>query len=354
MIRRLETRAFRNLVAGSWEPVEGRNLLLGSNGAGKTSVLEAIYVGATTRSFRTPRLSDTVALDEEALFLRLDLRTGHRLELGWRPGTRRRAVDGQEVKVTEYLRHLPVVVWTAESGEILTGEPKLGRRLMDRGIVGTRPGDLGILRRYRKILRQKRELLSRGGGLGLASWNDLLAEAAAAVVDRRAEYMERLREALEWAREKTDLEGAAPEILYRPSPPEARHGVDKLREALASAATREKERGIPLLGPHRDRLRFRWRGRPLHRIASAGERKGIGLLLVAAEGRVLSRAGREPVLLLDDLDSELDAGRLAAVWPAFVPARQVFASSSRPDIWSTLEPAVRWRVEEGRIRREDS
>lgn len=340
------------MVFQSWEPVEGRNLLLGPNGAGKTSVLEAIYVAATTRSFRTPRLSDCVNLEEETLFLRLDVDSGHRLELGWEPGARRRAVDGQEVGVTEYLRHLPVVVWTADTGEILTGEPKRGRRLMDRGVVGTRPGDLGILRRYRKVLEQKRELLSRGGTGGLASWNDLLAEAAVDVVKRRREYVDRLREALQWARVQTDLEGPPPELLYRPSPPEAAEGEAALRETLEKASDRERERGIPLMGPHRDKLRFRWRGRSLHRLASAGERKGMGLLLVAAEGRVLSRAGREPVLLLDDLDSELDASRLEAVWPAFEPARQVFATSSRPGVWSALEPAVRWRVEEGRIHRE--
>ena len=353
MIARLATRGFRNLAGDGWRPHPGRNLLLGANGAGKTSLLEAVYVGATSRSFRTPRLADCVAFGEDAFYVRLDLASGTRLELGWQEGARRRAVDGQEVSVAEYIRHLPVVVWTAETGEVLTGDPSLGRRLLDRGVVGRRPADLARLRRYREVLSQKRELLSSGSTRGIASWNDLLAEAAAAVVESRREAAEQFSAALVWAAERSGLEGPPLEIRYRPSPREASEGESAIREALERALPRERERGIPLLGPHRDRLRFRWRGRPVHRVASAGERKGLGLLLAAAEGRVLADAGRPPVLLLDDVDAELDADRLAAVWPAFEPAPQVLATSNRPGVWSETGGVTSWAVRAGAVARQE-
>lgn len=349
MIGRLATRGFRNLAGEAWTPLPGRNLLLGPNGAGKTSLLEAIYVGATSRSFRTPRLAECVMFDGEGFYVSLDLESGTRLELGWQPGERRRAVDGQEVPVAEYLRHLPVVVWTADTAEVLSGDPALGRRLLDRGVVGRRPADLAGLRRYREILSQKRELLASGSFRGIETWNDLFADAATALVESRRETVEKLSEALQWAAERSDLEGPVLELAYRPSPGEALEGRDALRAALDRVLGREKARGIPLVGPHRDRLRFRWRGRPVHRIASAGERKGLGLLLAAAEGRMLAREDRPPILLLDDVDAELDARRLARTWPAFEPARQVLATSNRPEIWSHTEGVTTWIVRDGSV-----
>lgn len=349
MIDDLTIRGFRNLREQSWRPRPGRNLLLGPNGAGKTSLLEAIYVGATSRSFRTPRLEDCVRFGGDGFFVRARLTSGSLLEVGWQPGRRRLAVDGNEVGVAEYLRHQPVVVWNRSSAEVLSGDPSLGRRLLDKGVVARRPADLEILRRYRKVLAQKRELLSSGSRGGLGAWNDLLAEAGAAMIASRRRTVERLGEALEWASRVSTLDAPPLELAYRPSPREGEEGVIAFREALERKAGRERERGIPLVGPHRDRLRFRWRDRPVHRIASAGEQKGLGLLLAAAEAHMLAAEGRVPILLLDDVDAELDAERLARVWPAFAAAEQVLASSNRPGVWEDLEAVATWAVQDGSI-----
>jgi DNA replication and repair protein RecF len=354
LIERIDIRGFRNLVEQVWCPAPGRNLLLGPNGAGKTSLLEAVYLGATSRSFRSPRLADCVRFGGDAFFVRIDLSAGTRLEMGWQPGRGRHAVDGLEVPLAEYLRHLPVVVWTHATAEVLSGDPVLGRRLLDRGVVGCQPSDLALLRRYRHVLAQKRELLSRGSTAGIGAWNDLLAEAAVAIVERRREIVERLVEALGWALAASRLEGPGLELVYRPSPREALDGRPAAREALERVLTREKERRMPLVGPHRDRLRFRWRGRPLHRIASAGERKGLSLLLTAAEARMLAVEGRPPVVLLDDVDAELDAGRLARVWPAFAAAEQVLGTSNRPGVWDTPETVTAWCVSGGAIVRSET
>jgi DNA replication and repair protein RecF len=119
--------------------------------------------------------------------------------------------------------------------------------------------------------------------------------------------------------------------------------------ALERIAGRERERGAPLLGPHRDALRLLWGGREVGDVASAGEGKALGLLLAAAQGKVVEDAGRDPVYLLDDADAELDRERLGAVWQAFAPVAQLLATSSRPEVWEGVFAGTRWSVREGRV-----
>ncbi len=116
-------------------------------------------------------------------------------------------------------------------------------------------------------------------------------------------------------------------------------------------AVSERERALqqPILGPHRDDLSIRWHGHELRRVASAGERKALGLALLGAHGRVLAEVGRDPVYLLDDVDTELDHDRLAALWRVFGAARQLFATSNRPKVWEEAEIDNRWRCEDGRL-----
>jgi DNA replication and repair protein RecF len=106
----------------------------------------------------------------------------------------------------------------------------------------------------------------------------------------------------------------------------------------------------PLVGPHRDDLEIRWSEHRIRRVASAGERKALGLALIAAQGRILAEKGRSPIYLLDDADTELDQERLAAIWQAFAPAKQLIATSNRPQIWSHLGIDRHWHCQAGELR----
>ena len=121
-------------------------------------------------------------------------------------------------------------------------------------------------------------------------------------------------------------------------------------QELMAASERERSLQQPLLGPHRDDLAIRWEGYEFRRVASAGERKALGLALVAAHGEVVSGGGREPVYLLDDADTELDQDRLSALWGAFETARQIFVTSNRPQVWDGIGFERRWRCSGGRLR----
>src|SRR5436305_613501 len=355
MLTRLAARDFRNLEPLTWEPGAGSHLLLGGNGAGKTSLLEAIYAAATTRSFRAAQIADCVRHGAGSFHVQADAETDRRttLEVGWMDGQRLRLLNGKVTSLAEHLSALPVVAWTAAAeAEVLVGAPKARRRFMDRGVVGIHPAALELLGRYREALRQKRGLLLGDGagihgGAGVEIWNELLGATAADVIAQRHRYVELLKVQLAQVVEASGLPFPPIEICYRPSPSNGLEGQEAIADALDRIADRERRRQLPLLGPHRDELEILWGGHEIRRVASAGERKSLSLLLLAAHGRVMEELGRTPVYLLDDADAELAPPTVAAVWGVFRRARQLVATSNRPQVWLTLEVGRVWEMEKG-------
>ncbi|HEV3077561.1 MAG TPA: hypothetical protein VHB47_24280 [Thermoanaerobaculia bacterium] len=417
MLSHFTARGFRNLQPLDLAPSPGSHLLLGGNGAGKTSLLEAIYVLATTRSFRAGQVVDCVAHGANELELWGEVETDRRaaLAVSVREGVRQRSVNGKPTSLADHLAVLPVVAWAAVETGVLVGAPGARRRFMDRGVVATRPAALETLGRYREALRQKRELLARNG-TGIEIWNELLAATAAEVIRLRAVYVDALR--LELAavlaevgevREITAGAGAEAaastvptpgvpaaeallfgsgnvgaaagmaspgshlgghsgsypaaaanlrladiELRYQPSPPQGLEGAAAIAAVLDKAIERERRRQQPLLGPQRDELEILWNGHELRRVASAGERKALSLLMLAAHGRVVEAAGRQPIYLLDDADAELAPPSVAAVWSVFAKrvaatGGQLFASSNRPQVWLTLDVDTLWQMEKGTL-----
>jgi DNA replication and repair protein RecF len=357
LISQLLANSFRNLEPLDWWPGRGSHLLLGGNGAGKTSLLEAVYVLATTRSFRAAQLADCVRHGSVSFRLHAEVETDHRssLDVVWTEGRRERSLNGKVGTLTEHLAAQPVVAWTSAEAEVLIGAPKARRRFMDRGIVASRPAALELLGRYREALRQKRGLLLQDGA-GIEIWNELLSTLAAEVIRQRNDYVESLRGTLIAVLEESGLPFPPVELRYRPSPASGLEGAEAIAASLDAVADRERRRQLPLLGPQRDELEILWGGHDIRRVASAGERKALSLLLLAAHGRAVEAAGRSPVYLLDDADAELAPQTHSAVWKVFErgqgpgdPSRQLFASSNRPQVWLTLDVGKIWEMEKGKL-----
>lgn len=349
MLTEIIYRGFRNLADGSWRPGPGGHLLVGSNGAGKTSLLEAVYVLATSKSFRAARVADCRrhGAGELTLCGRVEGEARAELDVAWGSEGLRRHLNGKTTALADYLEPLPVVAWSAISGRLIDGVPEVRRRFLDQGVVGIRPASLSVLARYRRALEQKRQLL-KTGARGLDAWNEVLAASAARLIELRRSYLTELEAAFSELVTASGLELPALELRYRPSPAIAAD-VDGIRAALDELAGREREAGQPLAGPHRDELKLLWGGHEVRRVGSAGERKAFGLLLTAARGRVLAAHSRPPILLLDDLDAELDDGRLERLWSLFSESTQVFASTTREDLAERLGGLTRWRLAEGSV-----
>lgn len=362
MLTRLAVRGFRNLMSTSGDADDwldlsfgpAGHLFLGDNGAGKTSLVEAVYLLATTRSFRTPKIADCLRHGGDGFFLRGETADRAGLEVAWVEGERIRRLNGGRSSLAEHLAVLPVVPWTQTDIDVLVGPPQARRRFLDRGIIGRRPASIEVTARYRRALQEKRKLLQgtfRGEGIRdlLTSWNQVLAKSAAELALLRRDQVEALDVELREVLALCELGLPAIELRYKPSPKDALQGEQVIFERLEAVADRELAAQQPVLGCHRDELDIRWQGRPIRQVASAGERKALGLALTAAHGQVMSTNGVRPTYLLDDVDTELDEGRLASLWKFFGRSGQVLATSNRPAVWSNLEVPLRFRCSAGTI-----
>jgi recombinational DNA repair ATPase RecF len=246
------------------------------------------------------------------------------------------------------------VIWTRREEEILAGVHERRRRMIDAGLVAERPERVALLARHRRVLAHKRELLRRRQS-GLEAWNRLLAEAGSSLQQARAQWVASLATCLARVVESAARPFPPIALTYEPSPPSGLEGREALFESLNAAAADELRLGRPCIGAHLDRLSIVWgatgagiEGAPdVSRVASAGERKALGLLLVAAQAELLEAAGRTPTALIDDVDAELDLEALEAVWRVLATGRQVLATSNREETAGPLSGAVRWRLEGG-------
>ncbi len=388
LLERLTLSDFRCFESLRWSIPPGPQLIVGDNGAGKTSVLEAVYFLATTKSFRTARPSDCRRWGASEFWVH-GRTSGAELAAGYAGTTRRRQADGKNVSVARYLEFLPALSWSAADRDLLDGDPALRRRLLDQGVVGENPLAVEHLRDYRRVLAEKRELLKRGlagsagsnsfagsgrkgpdGARSLEAWNDLLAISGFALIRLRQDYVTRLDQALRQVISDHELPLPAVALEYRPNlrsnlqtgrpqgsqddsgpeqPPAVKvpESADEVRDALARARSREVDRRRILVGPHLDRLVLRWVETDIGKAASAGERKLFGLALTAARARVLAATGRVPVVLLDDLDAELDRSRLEIAWSLFSEMPQVLVSSAHRKVAKRLRNTASWCLESG-------
>lgn len=324
--------------------------MLGDNGSGKTSLLEAVYLLATSRSFRTSNLAECCREGSSRFSLSAEVNNvaRTRLAIEWGARTRRRTVNGKTLTLAEHVSALPVLAWTFAESELLTGAPSLRRRFLDRGLVVERPSALETLQSYREALQQKRRLLQQGGE-EIEVWNDLLATHGAQVIALRKNYLGRLQTVFAEVLVDTESKFSGATLAYRPSPAEGVDGAGAFLTRLRRSVSTERLRRLPLLGPHRDDVVLTWRGHEIRGLASAGERKGLGLAVLAAQAKLLAEDGRTPLVLLDDADTELDRGALARAWRAFRDLPQWIASTNRPEAFETLSLDHQWRLVGGRL-----
>ena len=337
----------------------------GPNGAGKTNLLEALYFGCTGRSCRTTNERELLRFDADAGgAVRVEVhgrdRDGeHELSVGFQPGEAKRfKVDGAPAERLLDAPHRPLVsVFLPDRLELVKGPPALRRSHLDQVVGALWPGRTATRRQYAQTLAQRNALLARvragGSRSALAAWDLELARHGIALRDDRGAALDLLRPRFAEAASELGLAGAA-ELRYRPrtraDSPEA------LAAELAERLDADLERGFTTHGPHRDDVALLRDGRELRAYGSQGEqRMGLLALLLAERAVLEDERGAPPLLLLDDVMSELDGGRrgllaerLGARGQALVTTTDLghVPGSDTPDV-------TRLRVVEGTVHDED-
>jgi DNA replication and repair protein RecF len=334
----------------------------GDNGQGKTNLLEAIFVIATLRSFRTAKLSDIIAFGAEratlgARVIKDELVRIYEVELTH--GARKVALDGKAVRpLARYFGGFNVVVFTPEDLALPRASPADRRRFLDRGVFNLRPDYLATAQDYERVLKTRNTVLRQAGDDAidrrraedlLAVYDHQLAALGARVIAARLAFLDLVR---------AELASAFSSITRTGLTVSARYVVrsdavtaDELAARLAASRTKDFATRATQVGPHRDDVVFELSGRDAGSYASQGQLRAIMLAWKTAELSVLGRAhGDLPILLLDDVSSELDPQRNEFLFEHLATlAGQCFITTTHPGHVLLRQHRADYRIAKGEI-----
>lgn len=354
----LRVRDLRRLEAVELAPGPGVNLLVGDNGAGKTSLLEALHLMAYGRSFRGRVRDGLVRTGAPALEVYVEWQEPGRGR-GRRAGLRHTGqawegrLDGQSIsQLGELCAALAVVSFEPGSHALVAGGGEPRRRFVDWGLFHVEQEFLPVWRRYARALRQRNALLKAGAAADqLEAWDRELAAAGEPISGYRAAYLERLETVL-----GATVARLAPSLgpVVLAFQPGWRREAMRLEDALLLARDRDRAIGHTTVGPHRADWRIGFAAMPQAEALSRGQAKLAALACLLAQAQDLAaRLGEWPVVVLDDLASELDAGHRGRVLSVLRESRaQVFASGTEVPAELAEEggDARLFHVEQGRIQ----
>ncbi len=352
---------FRSYAALEWQPVDGPNVLVGPNGAGKTNLVEAISYLGMLRSVRGAPDEALIGEGRERAILRGEFRTDDlsalvEIELP-RAGRRRVLLDhGRPARLGEVAERVKIVSFIPEDLDVIKRGPAYRRQLLDDAAVLLWPATQLDLAEYDRALRQRNAFLRRreDDPVTLGVWDRRLSQAGAKVMVRRARTAEILLPAARARYRAVAGSSTEVEMTYRsgwggsldPRIP-AGEWEGRLLAALEKARGVDVERGVTTVGPHRDEPGLTIDGRDARHQGSQGEQRALALALRLGLHEVVGmHTGQVPVLVLDDVFSELDPDRSERLADSLPPA-QIFITTAHPE-----EVPVKgrwWTVEGGAV-----
>ena len=373
-VRHLALRDFRSWAQAGIDLEPGRTVFVGPNGYGKTNLVEALWYSANLSSHRVATDGPLVRTGaDRALVSTVVVNEGRELavDLEITPGKANRArLNRAPVRsAREVLGVLRAVLFAPEDLALVRGEPSERRRYLDELAAIRRPSLAGVRADYERVVRQRTALLKTASGARwreepgrldtLDVWDGHLAEHGAQLMAARIVLVNELRPEVEKAYQLLAPGSRTADIGYRSSVELEAHADTEYLEAalLAALARRRREeidRGVCLVGPHRDDLELRLGDQPTKGFASHGEAWSIALSLRLAAYELLRADGTDPVLLLDDVFAELDTARRRALAALAGSAEQVLVTAAVdvdiPADWDARRVPISLRDgDEGRI-----
>jgi DNA replication and repair protein RecF len=326
-------------------PDPGLNIIIGPNGQGKSNLLEAIYLLATTRSLRAHRDLELVRWDSEfarvAAAIHRLARPDLQLEIDVVAGRKVGKVNGvRHSRLIDLLGEFNAVLFTPTDVDLIGGAPSARRSFLNLQIAQASGSYAYALIYYKRVLEQRSRLLKdRAGTLNAAARQtlDALTEQlilhGGQILEKRQQFVSALERFADAIHRELAGADARLEIVYRPGWPEISPAppvsAESFREALEASRAQELRRGMTVVGPHRDDLQFLIHGRDARIYGSRGEQRTTALSLKLAEFQLLREmAGEPPVMLLDDVLSELDEDRSLRVIRAGVGPCQLFMTGA--------------------------
>jgi DNA replication and repair protein RecF len=358
---KLKLASFRNLQNVELTPGDKFNVFYGNNGQGKTNLLESIYLLATMKSFKQAKNSELINFGADFALIKGTVerdQVRREISLLLEKQGKKAKVDAKlATRVDDFFGNLNVVLFTPEEIAMVRGGPELRRRYLDRAVFTCDIGYLSAFHAYQKILKQRNALLKTGETFGLDVWTEQLAQAAVLVVERRCAWLLEIEKLLQRFYSEIAGNDETVQIEYRQQSVDpaayARDPRQALLSSLKAHEAEERRRATTVVGPHRDDLHFGLNGRSARHFASQGQQRSYVLALKMAEIEYITRCFEAPpVLLLDDMTSELDRERNSNLME-FLQKRQmqVFITTTALEnvALAASEPVRAFRITAGKI-----
>lgn len=366
-IEKLALRNYRNYEKLEVSFDNKINVIIGENAQGKTNLMEAIYVLAFTKSHRTPREKELIRWDADFAKLHGDIskrgRTYSQEIIVSGKGKKAKLNQIEQKRLSDYIGAFNVVMFAPEDLTLVKGAPQARRRFIDMELGQIQPRYIYHLAQYGKILKQRNHLLrqmQRGrtkDTVMLDVLTEQLAAHAADLLERRFQFLHLLRKWATPIHHGISRELETLEIKYEPTidvlEDQNKEKIEQIYlDGFLKAKEKEIDRGTTLLGPHRDDLAFFVNGKNVQTFGSQGQQRTTALSVKLAEIELIhNEVGEYPVLLLDDVLSELDDYRQSHLLNTIQGKVQTFVSTTSVDgiHHETLQKAELFRIKEGTI-----
>jgi len=347
-LQSIELHHYRNYESLQLQIGAGVNIFIGPNAQGKTNLLEAIHVLALTKSHRTSKDRELIAWNGQTAIIRAELerRYGNlKLELQLSAQGKKAKLNGLEQrKLSGFVGSLNVVLFAPEDLDIVKGAPGVRRRFMDMEIGQVHPAYLYDHQQYQRILQQRNNYLKSTNSSAaqadlLAVWNEQLATYGVKMMQRRKNFIYHLQQWAEKIHSGITAGTEKLEVAYKPSfgyegvsggePEDPTSLFQQFMIKLTQNKEQEFRRGMTLIGPHRDDLAFAINGKDVQSFGSQGQQRTAALSLKLAELELMrEEIGEYPILLLDDVLSELDQKRQTQLIETFQSRVQTFITTT--------------------------